>query len=102
MAHLTTYRIEHLIWSINQLSRELSAINFDSSQACKLIDQAEHKLCEAANLLYTDATCIGCGCTGHKQCATEDGWGCYWLLVDYEGQWGVCSECSDKLLSWQG
>jgi len=73
MTHLTTYHVEYLIWCISQLSRELAVINFDSSHARKLIDQAEHNLFKAADLLYTDATCIGCGCTGHKQCTTEDG-----------------------------
>jgi len=101
MTHLTIHHIEHLIWRLSLLSRSLATTQLNNSQACKYLKEAERNLFKAADTLYADITCIGCGCTGYKQCNTEDGWGCYWLVIDYDRQWGVCSECSDKLSTWQ-
>lgn len=101
MTHLATHHVEHLIWCIRRLSRTLTATESDSSQACTLVDEAERNLTKATEMLDTDITCIGCGCNGHTQCITDDGWGCHWLIVDYEKRKGVCSECSQLLSSWQ-
>ncbi len=98
---LTTQYIEHLILQISLLSRALATTQLNNSQACKYLQEAERNLFKAADILYTSATCIGCGCNGFKQCTTEDGWGCHWLVVDYDKQWGVCSACPDKLSSWR-
>ncbi len=101
MTHITTHDIDDLISRLNLLSRALATTQLNNSQACKYINEAERSLFKAKDVLYTDSTCIGCGCTGFKQCTTSDGWGCYWLVIDCDRQWGLCSECSDKLSSWQ-
>jgi hypothetical protein len=44
----------------------------------------------------SQAVCIGCGCTDHRACIGNAG-PCYWLRVDYEAGFGVCSECPGDL-----
>lgn len=94
MTHLTIHHIEHLIWHLSRLSRSLAVIHPDNSPACRLIDEAEQRLLKATEMLQASITCIGCGCSEHASCATADGWGCYWLIVDYGKKQGICSECS--------
>jgi len=100
MAHLTSQQIEHLIWQISLLSRSLTTIQPCSLQACTLVDGAELNLVMVSEMLAADITCTGCGCTGHSQCTTKDGWGCYWLTVDYTKKQGVCSQCAQVLPTW--
>ncbi|PCI14724.1 MAG: hypothetical protein COB71_01225 [Thiotrichales bacterium] len=97
MTHDTSQHIEHLIWHINLLSRSLPTIQPNSAQAHTLVAGAERNLVMVSEMLIADITCLGCGCTSHSQCATKDGWGCYWLTVDYNKKQGVCSKCSQAL-----
>ena len=100
MTDLTAHYIEHLISRINQLSHNLAVIQPNSSQARTLAEDAERNLVMLSEMLVADITCIGCGCTGEVQCTTKDGWGCYWLVVDYEKKKGVCSKCTQVLSAW--
>lgn len=46
------------------------------------------------------ATCIGCGCDDNHACRDAFDDPCYWLRVDYKAGIGVCSECPQKVDSW--
>ncbi|MCF6323049.1 MAG: hypothetical protein L3J89_01785 [Gammaproteobacteria bacterium] len=100
MTHLTTQHIEYLIWHINRLSRSLTTIQPNSAQALTLVAGAERNLVMVSEMLIADITCAGCGCTSHSQCTTKDGWGCYWLMVDYKKKQGICSRCFQILPTW--
>ena len=39
--------------------------------------------------------CLGCGCTEHNACVTEDG-PCTWVAIDNDTGTGWCSACNDR------
>jgi len=46
-----------------------------------------------------NATCIGCGCDDEHACCNHN-LPCHWLVVDYDKQAGVCSECEEYVTLW--
>lgn len=45
---------------------------------------------------HDEATCICCGCSDSSACAG----GCWWLRVDYDEGFGICSNCEHLVDDW--